>query len=348
MTCMQVKVEEDMSPAYALPEKVRVSYGSAVILGLNNGILNAKPSTAYLLTYTTRKCIANCRFCPQAVSSTSKADLLSRVTWPVFFSHSVISRIKHAATNALIKRVCIQTLNYSEMLRDVLGLVKGIRRHTDVPISVSCQPLGKNEIKLLAQAGVERIGIPIDAATEEIFNRVKGFDANGPYTWEKHFKALKAAVDVLKAGRVSTHLIVGLGETEKDLAKVIQQLVDIGVYPGLFAFTPIPGTYLEKHPPPPIERYRRIQIARYLIANGKSRFNNMTFDEHETISDFGVPERELKLLIKTGEPFITSGCPHCNRPFYNERPTGPIYNYPETPSLSQLAEIETQLYSSKR
>jgi biotin synthase len=269
------------------------------------------------------------------------------VTWPVFFSQRVISRIKHAVTNALIRRVCIQALNYPEMLEDVLGLVREIRLHMDVPISVSCQPLGKNEIRLLAQAGVERIGIPIDAATKEIFNRVKGFEANGPYTWEEHFEALKAAVDILKAGRVSTHLIVGLGETEKDLAKVIQQLVDIGVYPGLFAFTPIPGTYLEKCPPPPVERYRRIQIARYLIVNGKSRLNNMAFDEHETIYDFGVSEKELKQLIKTGEPFITSGCPHCNRPFYNERPTGPVYNYPEKPSLNQIAEIETQLYSSR-
>jgi len=344
---MQVKVEEDKPPVYALPERVRVSYGSAVILGLNRGVLNAKPSTAYLLTYTPRKCVANCRFCPQARSSTSKADLLSRVTWPVFFSQRVISRIKHAVTNALIRRVCIQALNYPEMLEDVLGLVREIRLHMDVPISVSCQPLGKNEIRLLAQAGVERIGIPIDAATKEIFNRVKGFEANGPYTWEEHFEALKAAVDILKAGRVSTHLIVGLGETEKDLVKVIQQLVDIGVYPGLFAFTPITGTYLEKCPPPPVERYRRIQIARYLIVNGKSRLNNMAFDEHETIYDFGVSEKELKQLIKTGEPFITSGCPHCNRPFYNERPTGPIYNYPEKPSLNQIAEIETQLYSSR-
>jgi biotin synthase len=344
MTFMQV--EEANRTTCTLPERVRVSYGSAVILGLGTGILNAKPTTAYLLTYTPKKCIANCRFCPQAMNSTAKADLLSRVTWPVFPSHKVISRIKYAAANALIKRVCIQAINYPEMLKDVLGLVQEIRSRTDVPISVSCQPLAKTEIKLLAQAGIDRIGIPLDAATKEIFNRVKGFEANGPYTWEGHFEALKAAVDVLKAGRVSTHLIVGLGETEKDLVKVIQQLVSIGVYPGLFAFTPIPGTYLENHPPPSIERYRRIQIARYLIVNGKSQFNNMVFDEHETIRDFGVSETELKQLIKTGEPFITSGCPHCNRPFYNERPTGPIYNYPEKPSPNQIAEIEMQLYGS--
>jgi biotin synthase len=29
-----------------------------------------------------------------------------------------------------------------------------------------------------------------------------------------------------------------------------------------------------------------------------------------------------------GESFMTRGCPDCNRPYYNERPGGPMYNYP--------------------
>jgi len=32
--------------------------------------------------------------------------------------------------------------------------------------------------------------------------------------------------------------------------------------------------------------------------------------------------------LGTGEAFRTSGCPGCNRPYYNERPSGPFYNYP--------------------
>ena len=33
-------------------------------------------------------------------------------------------------------------------------------------------------------------------------------------------------------------------------------------------------------------------------------------------------------LLKTEEIFQTTGCPGCNRPFYNEAPGGEVYNYP--------------------
>ena len=48
------------------PEKVRVSIGSAIVLGLVKGMLDAEPTTIYLLTYIKGKCSANCAFCPQA------------------------------------------------------------------------------------------------------------------------------------------------------------------------------------------------------------------------------------------------------------------------------------------
>ncbi|HDI74230.1 MAG TPA: hypothetical protein ENF57_04430 [Candidatus Korarchaeota archaeon] len=38
------------------------------------------------------------------------------------------------------------------------------------------------------------------------------------------------------------------------------------------------------------------------------------------------------------EAFLTSGCPSCNRPFYNERPRGPIYNFPSEDLLDRMWE----------
>ncbi|MFW6117673.1 MAG: radical SAM protein, partial [Thermoproteota archaeon] len=66
-----------------IPEKIRVSLGSAIVLNLLNGPLDVPPTTAYLLTYKEGKCTANCGFCPQARSSDGRSDMLSRVSWPV-------------------------------------------------------------------------------------------------------------------------------------------------------------------------------------------------------------------------------------------------------------------------
>jgi biotin synthase len=69
----------------------------------------------------------------------------------------------------------------------------------------------------------------------------------------------------------------------------------------------------------------------------------MRFDEEGCISDFSVDTQTLSQIIQTGEPFPTSGCPNCNRPYYNEKPSGPIYNYPRKISQKEFSEIKGQL-----
>lgn len=322
----------------SVPKAIRVSIGSAMVLELLKGKLDVAPTTAYLMTYRKGKCLANCGFCSQARESYGRADMLSRVSWPVFSTESALDGIERAVSEGKVKRVCLQALNYPEVFKHLASLVDAIHKKADVPISVSCQPLNSDNIRFLAEAGVERIGIPLDAATEELFDKVKGSSAGCLYSWKKQFDLLDWAVKIFGRGRVSTHLIVGLGETEEEMARLIQQCVDMGVLPALFAFTPISETALEHMPQPLIQKYRRVQIARRLIAHGMVRRESMRFDREECISDFGVDKRTLLKIIRTGEPFLTSGCPDCNRPYYNEKPSGPMYNYPRG-----LAEKEFSL-----
>jgi biotin synthase-related radical SAM superfamily protein len=269
--------------------------------------------------------------------------MLSRVSWPVFPTRIVLERVKAAREKRHIGRVCIQALNYPRVLSDLLGLASSIYGLTKMPISVSCQPLGRINIVKLAEAGVERVGIALDAASEEIFDRVKGRFAEGPYTWKKQFQLLRSAVEVFGKGNVSTHLIVGLGETEKEMVATIQRCVDMGVLPALFAFTPIPGTALQNWKQPAIHLYRRIQVARHLIVEGLVRFDAMTFDEHGELAGFGVGEDVLADAVQTGRPFLTSGCPDCNRPYYNERPGGPVYNCPKPLTQEELSSVVREM-----
>ncbi|MBT8172283.1 radical SAM protein [Candidatus Bathyarchaeota archaeon] len=322
------------------PEKVRVSIGSAVVLGLMRCRLDIKPTTAYLLMYRNEKCAANCGFCPQARDSKAKTELLSRVTWPVFQTKQVIEGIIGNVKDGTIKRVCIQSLNYSEVFTDILFFVKEIKSRVKVPISVSCKPLDQNKLKKWADAGVDRISIALDATTEKIFEKIKGAHVGGPYYWKKHKEALRKAVKVFGKDSVSTHLIVGLGETEKEIVELIQWCVDSGIYPAIFAFTPIPGTKLEKKAAPTLETYRRIQVVHYILTHRKARVDNMEFDKVGKIMNFGNSKEKLLELINTGMPFLTSGCKGCNRPYYNEKPGGPIYNYPRKLFPDEIEEVK--------
>jgi biotin synthase-related radical SAM superfamily protein len=336
-------ITENNSTAVNLPESVRVSLGTAIVLGLTEGKLDAQPTTAYLMTYRLGKCTANCGFCPQAKASKSSNTLLSRVTWPTFPTQNVLSELATMAKEGKIKRVCIQALNYPDVFGHLAALVKEIKKGSTIPVSVSCQPLNNQNIELLKKAGVDRLGIALDAATEAIFNKVKGKDAGGAYTWQNKFCQLNQALDVFGEGNVSTHVIVGLGETEKEVVAVLQRCVDMGVLPALFAFTPVRGTVLENNLPPKLEVYRRVQLARYLIVNGKTRLVDMQFDKAGHITGYGLTNEALNAEVDSGLPFRTSGCPDCNRPYYNEKPSGPLYNYPNQPNQKEIEKIKKQL-----
>jgi len=334
-------------PVKRLPEHIRVSLGSAIVLGFLKGKLDAMPTTAYLLTYRRSKCTANCSFCPQARGSHGRADMLSRVSWPVFPTTHVLNGIEKAVKDGQIRRVCLQALNYPEVFGHLSAFAKAICTRVKVPLSISCQPLNRENMRQLAEVGVERIGIPLDAATEELFNKVKGRDVGGPYIWAERFKLLSEAVKIFGEGKVSTHLIVGLGETEKEMVETIQKCVDMRVLPALFAFTPIPGTALENNPQPLVPVYRRVQLARHLIFHEITRYEDVRFDGKDCISDFGVDKEVLAGMIQKGEPFLTSGCPNCNRPYYNEKPSGPIYNYPRPLTNEEKTRALRELTSAR-
>ncbi len=316
-------------------EHVRVAFGTGILLGLWRGQLAVAPTTAHLLTYYEGRCSANCKFCPQAREATADLRMLSRVIWPRCELKKVLARLKENSNK--FERVCIQAVNYLNVVDDLCELVTCVRSACALPISVSCQPLTRQDIERLDEAGAERVSIALDAATPELFERIKG----GSYTWQAHLGALEHARAVF-GDRVSTHLMVGLGEGEQDMVDGIQLLHDRGITVALFAFTPIAGTPLSSHPQPDVASYRRIQLARFLIVNNLSRAERMRF-ESGWVADFGVERDVLDRTVKSGEPFRTSGCPGCNRPFYNESPRGPIYNYPKRLSSQDFVAIHNQL-----
>jgi len=319
-------------------EKIRVSIGTAGVLGLVDLKLDVPPTTAYLMTYTEGSCIANCAFCAQARDCDSDRDHLSRVIWPEFSMREVLMGLRNPQHD-VVERVCIQIINYPGFVDDVHDLVLTLRSNTGHPISVDTCPIDSESMHRLKKAGVERLSIPLDAATEPLFDKVKGREVQGPYRWEKHLEALRQAVKVFGEGMVGTNLIVGLGETEEESVSLIQRVHDMNVLTSLFAFTPLRGTKLEKLEQPPLDSYRRIQAARYLITTGTSSFSKMSFIEGK-ITDLGV--QDWVEHLNKGTAFQTAGCPGCNRPFYNEKPSGPFYNYPRPLTEEEFIK-ETEL-----
>jgi len=315
------------------PSKVRVSIGTAAVLGLRKLRLDASPTTAYMMLYTETGCVANCLFCTQARESSSERSHLSRVMWPEFPTETVLNGFREPKSDVL-ERICIQIINYPGFVDDTLALLKALKESTGLPVSLDTCPIKREEMETLKGAGIERVSIPLDAATPKLFDEIKGMTTGSPYRWETHMEALRVAVEVFGVGNVMSNLIIGLGETEEEAVAVIQRLMDMEIKAVLFAFTPIPDTPLSDRPQPPLESYRRMQLARHLITEGKGRFEEMKFKEGRLVSLGGGVD--LEELVADGTPLRTTGCPGCNRPYYNERPSGPLYNYPRNLTMEEL------------
>ena len=316
--------------------------GTSTILGLDLTFLAEKPTTAYLQTFFDGRCSANCKFCAQARSSSAEVCRIARALYPPYPVKTVLEGLEKAFKAGRIFRVCIQTLNYPWVINDLKSLVKNIKLKVDIPISASVHPIPKDKIVELFEVGVDNIVIPLDAASKDVFNNVKGVKAGNPYTWEVYWKKFGEALEVFGKGKVGTHLIVGLGEKEKDLVETIQKLYDLGVYCGLFAFTPIPKTLLGEAKKPSITSYRIIQLAHYLIASNTLKLRNIIFDNEGKILSFNIDKRKLLKIIRSGKPFQTTGCPHCNRPFATETPSE-MYNFPRRLKKSEIKLTIKQL-----
>jgi biotin synthase len=310
-------------------EKIRVSIGRASVLGLYQSTrFKDVPTTCYIMTYKEGHCIANCGFCPQARESESSVEMLSRVSWPVFSFKEFLTKINYLPPTKRFKRVCIQTLNYQQNFQDLLEIITQLKKNSNTPISVAIPPMSREKLEELKIIGVERVGIALDAATPKIFEEVKGKMVNSPYDWDTHFQNLKTALEIFSEGFVTTHLIVGLGETQKEILIMIKKLDSLRIRVSLFSFTPIKGTKLENLKQPDVIHFRKIQLGRHLLINGLKNLKDFTFNNNGDVIKFNLNKRDLWNIIDETNAFLTSGCPGCNRPYYTSKPSGPIYNYP--------------------
>ena len=275
---------------------IRASVGTLVKLGLLRMKMAAAPRTAYLLL--SGGCLGRCAFCPQWIEETR----LARLKWPLVDVESVVRG------QELFERICIQSTlrkGFPSEIERLASLFKG-------PVSISINPVHRDILRRLRRHA-ERIGIGLDAMSPRVFLRV-----NKPGSWNSYIKFIDNAVDVFGDGRVHVHLIAGMGESLKEAIHAISSLHSMGAEVALFSFTPVPGTPMESHPRPDIRYYRQLQVVRYFLSEG-------------------IPIEEIKSYDPDDyrEAFLTSGCPSCNRPFYNESPKGPIYNFPSMDLLRE-------------
>lgn len=125
----------------------------------------------------------------------------------------------------------------------------GVRSVVDLPIQAQCEPPDDPVwFERLKAAGVDSLGMHLEAVTPEVRNRI--MPGKAEVGIDAYLRAFEEAVTVFGRGQVSSYILAGLGDTRDAIIAMSRELIDRGVYPFVVPFVPLTGTPLENHAAP--------------------------------------------------------------------------------------------------
>ncbi len=348
-----------LAPHMRSPEYVQMSTAAAITLGVMPGKMHRCSCTRclnLLLTYP-EGCRANCAYCGLARHREAERDYADRnfirVDWPAVPYDQVVDIVAAGGDGGRFHRMCISMITHPRSDADTrVVLRKWVERVRHVPVSILSNPttMTRQDVRELKDLGAEIFTVALDACTPELFDRTRGHGVQSPHSWAKYWEILRAAAEIFGPEKFGAHLIVGMGESERDALVQVQAIRDLGGHSHMFAFFPEKGSLMDHLPPVPRPQWRRVQLARYLIDYRGVRLERMRFDEAGRVVDFGLPKPEVEAIVDAGIAFRTSGCPGkfaddvsaCDRP-YGDSPPSDIASYPFAPGKRDLRRIRKDL-----
>jgi biotin synthase len=350
-----------LTPQMRSPEYVQMSNAAAITLGIMPGKMHRCGCTRclnLLLTYP-EGCRANCAYCGLARHREAERDYADRnfirVDWPAVPMQQVVDIVARDSAESPFHRMCISMITHPDSDADTVAVLKAWTARIDpatIPVSILSNPttMQRADVARLKDLGAEIFTVALDAATPAIFDRTRGKGVQSPHKWQKYWEILLDARDVFGPQKFGAHIIVGMGETEREVLSLVQQLVDLGGHSHLFCFFPEQGSLMDHLPATPRDQWRRVQLARYLIDYAGVRIEQMSFDAEGRVTGYGLPQAELDDVVNQGVAFRTSGCPGkfrddvsaCDRP-YGDSPPSNIASYPFQPNRKDLQKIRRQL-----
>ena len=254
-----------LTPHMRSPEYVQMSTAAAITLGIMTGKMYRCACTRclnLLLSYP-EGCRANCAYCGLARHREAERDYADRnfirVDWPAVPLEKVIDKVAGDGAASPFHRMCISMITHPRSDDDTVTVLK---QWTDrispetIPVSILSNPttMARDDVQRLHELGADIFTVALDAATPEIFDRTRGKGVQSPHSWAKYWEILNDARDIFGPQKFGAHIIVGMGETEHDVLRLVQQLVDMGGHSHMFCFFPEKGSLMDHLPATPRRR----------------------------------------------------------------------------------------------
>jgi biotin synthase-related radical SAM superfamily protein len=178
------------------------------------------PGQAYITI--TGSCIFNCTYCPVPSLKGGRKSI-----------EEIVGMVQSVRPwISAISLTCGVQSSIDEEEAFVLDVVRRLMLF-GLPIGVSIYPTEMTPDRL-HEFGVVEVKFNIEAATPQIFG-VMCPDLDYDFIWG----VLERSVQLFGRGRVFSNLIIGLGETDREMERCISRLIDRGIIPVLRPLNPV-------------------------------------------------------------------------------------------------------------
>ncbi len=203
---------------------VVIKDGRPIVTGKLEPALSHCPEQAYLTI--SGCCIYDCKFCP-----------VPKLNGEVKVPDEILQLVEEAKRTGQLKAISLTSgveRSPEDEVRKAVSIVKILRARYDLPIGVSVYPTDTSSEEL-KQAGATEIKYNVETMDSEIFARIcPGLSL------EYLLKSLKKAVEIFGKNRVSSNIILGLGESDDCVEAGVTKLAKMGVIPNLRPISPHP------------------------------------------------------------------------------------------------------------
>jgi biotin synthase-related radical SAM superfamily protein len=195
------------------------------------------PEQAFITV--TGSCIFRCRYC-NVPNTHGKRKSIDEIM-------AMVESVRHRINAISITSGVLETIEEEEAY--VIDVVRRLAVF-GIPIGVSIYPTEKTPDRL-HEIGVAEVKFNLEAATPELFLKMcPGLD------YGRIWQVLDRSVELFGKNRVFSNIIIGLGETDAELAACIRRLTSHGVIPVLRPLNPVAG--LSGMPRPAGDRLKKI------------------------------------------------------------------------------------------
>lgn len=234
-----------------------------------------------------KSCSRNCLYCPLPLNKEKECFVYETKFM------QMIENIDPLAVNRIGFTSGIPgEWSYDRLIEEMVKIVRALRRcHGDgLTISAAPPPVSRELIQKLHDAGLSEIRINIEVYNRQLFAKLcPKFD------FDETFISIANAVNIFGRNRVSTNMVLGLGESDEDVFKGIEEFARMGVITTLSPLDVVPER---------IDGLQRLTGNRAGRPN-RERLYNLAMKHKEIFMDYEVnPTLKLRTMC--------SVCAACN------------------------------------